>query len=195
MKYPLFHTQLCVMLVLSLSLFSCEEDPVGPVLGENLISLNLDSDNQDAPSLPANSYEAAVRFPASQMGQYAGDRLTEANFFIQTVPQSCELRIYVKSDNNAPDSLVYSANVRSALRANSWNKHTLTTPYSLTGEDVWITLSFAHTNEQRTVGCDQGPARTNGDWLLDAADNQWIPLSQRSPININWNIRGAIDPQ
>ena len=195
MKLPLFSVKIFLLLLLSAFLFSCEEDVVGPDLGENLVSLNHDGANQDAPSLPGNSYEAGVRFPASQMSQYAGDRLTEAHYFIQSVPQSCELRIYVRSAANTPDSLVYSANVRSALRANSWNKHTLSTPLDLSGEDLWIALSFAHANEQRTVGCDVGPARTNGDWLLDAADNQWIPLSQRSPININWNIRGAIDAQ
>lgn len=195
MKYSPLFLHIFGLIVLSFCLLSCEEDPVGPLLGEDIISLNVDGNNQDAPSLPANSYEAGVRFPASQMSQYVGDRLVEANFFIQSVPQTCVLNVYVRSDSNTPDSLVYSANVRSALRANIWNKHLLTTPYVLTGEDLWISLTFSHTNEQRTVGCDAGPARTNGDWLLDAADNQWIPLNQRSSININWNIRGGIDPQ
>lgn len=195
MKLPLLRAKIFFLLLLSVSLFSCKEEVVGPDLGANLISLNYDGANQDAPSLPGNTYEAGVRFPASQMSQYAGDRLAEAHFFIQSVPQSCELRIYIRSAANTPDSLVYSANVRSALRANSWNKHTLSTPLTLTGQDLWIAIRFAHNNEQRTLGCDAGPARTNGDWLLDAADNQWIPLSQRSPININWNIRGAIDSQ
>lgn len=186
---------LTVLAGICLFLFACESDPDGPVLPDNLISLNHDDDNVDAPSLPANSYEAGVRFPASQMNTYAGDRLMEANFYVEEIPSSCVLQVYVRSDSNTPDSLVYSANVQGELRAGQWNSHELSTPYELTGEDLWITLAFSHTGQQRTIGCDPGPAVTNGDWLLDAADDLWIPLSQRAALNINWNIRGAIERQ
>jgi hypothetical protein len=33
----------------------------------------------------------------------------------------------------------------------------------------------------------------NGDWLYATSDRAWTPLSQRSSISINWNIRAVVN--
>ncbi|NBC09496.1 MAG: hypothetical protein GVY26_20080, partial [Bacteroidetes bacterium] len=46
--------------------------------------------------------------------------------------------------------------------------------------------------QQQSIGCDAGPNQSNGDWLYDSNDSQWLPYTDRTPESINWNIRGEL---
>ena len=175
---------------------SCDNDTIAPSEPEidlNLIVLNHDGPNVNAPQLPAGTYEAAARFTPADLGIAVGGKLTEVHYFIQAPPETLEIRIYSGSQGNAPDKILYQRDLSRGIRGSAWNKHSLPTPLTLNQEDVWIALRFSHAVELRSLGCDPGPARSNGDWLFDAADASWQPLSQRAPIDINWNIRAAVD--
>lgn len=171
-----------------------EEVGPGPLIDPDLVVLHYDGDNQDAPFLPANTYEAAIRFAPSRLSPLAGSSLKEVHFFLQQLPKSLELRIYTSLGGIRPDSLVYSADIPNGLQANTWNRHILTTALPIPQKDLWVAVKFEQEVDARVLGCDIGPAVTNGDWLWDSSDNQWLPLSQRSPININWNLRAAVEP-
>jgi len=54
-------------------------------------------------------------------------------------------------------------------------------------------VAFTNAVSQPTVGCDPGPAVPDGDWLYSSADGQWMALSQRFRVSINWNIRGTVE--
>ena len=183
-------------LIVIFALFqACNDDEIGPSepdIDLELIVLNHDGPNVDAPQLPANTYEAAVRFTASDLGIAVGGKLQEVHYFIQAPPDELEVRIYT-GGTDTPGRLLYQQDVSRTIRASAWNQHTLPNPLTLNNDDLWIALRFRHRIDQRTLGCDPGPAVRDGDWLLDAADNSWLPLRQRAPISINWNIRAAVD--
>ena len=181
------------LIAIAVSLFtlsSCKEESNNPTF----ITLNLDGPNEDSPSLPPATYEAAVRFVSGSLQNYIDDRLVEVDFYVQEVPDACEVVIYRSNGGSEPFSTIHTANVISGLNANSWNTYVLTTPITISNEDIWIAIRFTHSNTARTIGCDPGPAVPNGDWLYDSNDTSWIPLSVRTPISINWNIRGIVDP-
>ncbi|MEZ4829940.1 MAG: hypothetical protein R3C61_27210 [Bacteroidia bacterium] len=150
--------------------------------------------NQDAPSLVAGNYEAAIRIPATDLSGLEGRKLTEIYYFIREKPSSCTVKVYKKSDSNAPAEQIYSTATTSEVKAGSWNKHILSTPVEITNDDLWISVKVGHTANTRSIGCDPGPAVENGDWLFDDSDNEWRPLSDRAAISINWNIRGVVAP-
>ncbi|MDX1909617.1 MAG: hypothetical protein SF053_21440 [Bacteroidia bacterium] len=183
--------------VLSMLLVTaCEDTQIlpEPVIDAPQRALKYDGSNVTAPQLPANSYEAAARFAGGSLG-FATGTLEDVYFYILDRPSSCTIKVYEGTADNAPDSLIYSAVVSSDVVANSWNRHTLTRDVKVGAKDLWIAVKFSHSLDQRTLGCDAGPAAADGDWLLDAADGQWIKLVNRtSLININWNIRGAVTP-
>ncbi len=176
----------------TLTFSACKKDPPE----DQLTELNVDGPNQSAPSLPGNTYEAAVRFLASRMAAFNGDQLKEVSFYIQDLPSNCELFIYKGSGFSTPDSVLYQVDLLSQINANAWNTHVLANPITINGEeDLWLSVKFSHPEEQRTMGCDPGPTVTNGDLTWDANDGQWATLSTRTggAININWNIRGYIE--
>jgi hypothetical protein len=180
-----------LILPLILLFAGCEGNDI-PSPPDGYSFLNYDGKNRDAPALPGNTYEGAARFPASRLIPNLGDTLEEVHFYIRDLPESCEVRIYSGEIAGAPDSLLYSADVSSQISAGSWNIHKLASPVPIEGPELWLAIRFSHTDEKRTLGCDPGPAVTNGDWLYDAGDGFWIPLSDRSQIDINWNIRGLV---
>lgn len=181
-----------------LLLFSTGCDPENisgePEILAPLVALNYDGRNQDAPNLPSGNFEAAIRIPSSDLSDLQGRKLIEVYYYIREIPSSCTIKVYKKSDSNAPVEQVYSTATTSELKANAWNKHILTSPVEITNDDLWLSVKVGHTQDTRSIGCDPGPAVENGDWLFDGSDNEWLPLSDRSQISINWNIRGVVEP-
>ncbi|TAE45103.1 MAG: hypothetical protein EAZ89_21365, partial [Bacteroidetes bacterium] len=188
-----------LLIVLGLMvLSSCKEENVlpEPQIEAPLVALNYDGRNVDAPILPnGNTFEAGIRIPASFMKDYPGGMLTEVYYYLKAVPTSCTVKIYKGTTaSGAPEALVYSAITSSDVIGNSWNRHILSTAVAAENKDLWIVIRFFGSSGAGTLGCDSGPAASDGDWLLDSDDNQWLKLSARSAININWNIRGVLEP-
>ncbi len=170
---------------LALFITSCGKDKDLDLL------LSYDGDNFSAPILDAGVHELGVLFPSSETNDYKDNQLIEVSWF--TGPQApirTEIIIYGPGSNNTPGTVLYTADVTSGLRLGDWNSHTLATPVTLTGEDLWIVVKVNHTISQQSVGCDSGPNVTNGDWLF-SADN-WSPFTTRTGESVNWNIRGVI---
>lgn len=182
------------LLLATFTISACKKNELrkDPVINDPFFALNHDDSNTDAPNLPANQYEGAVRFTASQMIQYQGKELIEVYYYIKDKPTACRIKVY-SSGTGDPDSLLYVATVTNEVIEKAWNHHLMTSPVELGSFDLWIAVEFSTNQEQRTLGCDRGPAINNGDWLWDSADGQWTPLSIRSSIDINWNIRGVVD--
>lgn len=187
------------LLTASICLFACGGEQLSPepVIEAPLVALNYDSSNQDAPSLAgATTYEGAIRIPKDDLGSAVNGTISEVYFYIQELPQSASLKIYSGSTGDTPATQIYAAVISSEIEADTWNTHTLRQAVSVPDDDIWISVTFAHTLDQRTLGCDVGPANPNGDWLYSNSTGEWTRLNTLSPaISINWNIRAAVMPQ
>lgn len=182
------------LVFVALAFFHCSEKKVATnpdTVSE--FTLHYDQDNLSSPSLVAGKYEASARFTNAQIGNLVGREVTEVHYYIADKPESCRVKIYGQQSANSPGSLLYAAEVTTETQAHKWNVHKLTQPVKLTSSDLWISLEFSHPARQATVGCDPGPAVKDGDWLYASSDNAWTPLSQRTSISINWNIRAVVD--
>ncbi|GAB4423719.1 MAG: hypothetical protein OHK0039_40440 [Bacteroidia bacterium] len=155
------------------------------------VALHRDAANLTAPSLNAGTYEAAVRFSAADLDTLIGRQLVGVYFYFREVPDETTVKIYRGTRGDSPDVLVYTGTASAA--AESWNYHSLATPVALQG-DLWIAVGIGHSDRRRVVGCDPGPAVTDGDWLYDEIDGLWRTLRTRAPgVDINWNIRGVVE--
>lgn len=157
--------------------------------------LRYDGPNVNAPLLPQGKYEAAARFLAKDLNTMADYKLTEVQFYIAQLPDSCTVNIYKGTVLEEPGELIYTKNVINTLDANDWHIHELDEDIPLFNDDIWLAISFHHNNAKGSLGCDLGRAEENGDWLYDAYDDLWTPLKLRTQgqIDINWNIRGRIE--
>lgn len=177
-----------LFLCLSLFIFSCKKD------SEPDAELKLDRGSNAAPFLLAGEYIAAVRFPTSELSDFQGRKLESIEYYLQNTPTQCEVRVYSGSNGNVPDNLIYSESVTVDMEANSWNVHTIPNAINIDGDDLWIGVRIVLSAEDATIGCDVGPAVTNGDWFLSDANNTWTTYRDfTSPqVSINWNIRGKL---
>jgi len=176
-------------LFLLIFVHACSDDN----LPAGLIELRYDAANFTAPSLPQGLYESAVMFPENFTGNDSGNKLAAVEYFIDETPETAALNIYIGGELE-PDSLIYTSGILSEINAGQFNTHDLNSTIELSGSDnIWVTIQYNQGNFKRTIGCDEGPAKTNGDWLFDAADGIFLPLSERSSTDINWNIRLIVD--
>jgi hypothetical protein len=161
--------------------------------GSGTLELHYDAENLTAPQLAAASSEAAARFPTTQTATIGAGRLVGVRFYVTNIPASCMVKIYGAGTASSPGGLLYSADVTGSLAANGWNTHTLSSPVPIPNGDLWISVAFTNAGPQSTIGCDPGPAVPDGDWLYASTDGSWIPLSGRTAIDINWNVRGIVE--
>ncbi len=156
-------------------------------------TLRFDGDNLSAPLLPADTYEAAARFPANLTASFVGQNLTEVSYFISEIPLQTTLRIYSGGTENVPGQMVYEATLTGTITQNAFNAHVLTTPLEITGEDLWCSIRFRLNRGLQAIGCDAGPRDINGDRMFQESTNEWTSFSQFSGgESINWNIRGVV---
>lgn len=183
MKYSLLFT----LLMVSLLSFSCEEDN----LSTNL--LNYDTENLSAPLIAPGEYQMAARFPVNELEEFQGRFLEEVQVYFENRPARAEIIIYGEGTNSTPGPVLYSEVVTADMRSNQWNTHMLSTPVEIQDEELWLAIMVRHRDPIGTVGCDAGPAASNGDLFLDDNGN-WTTLRTftNNAIDINWNIRGVL---
>jgi len=188
---------ICISLLLA-SLVACEGNGIdpAPVIEAPFVSLNHDGAVETAPTLPGGEYEAAARFDASEMVPYKDGKLVDVYFYVFNRPASATIKIYKGSNFDGPETVVYSAAVSSSVEANSWNRHTISNPVVIEDDDYWIAVKFGMTNQAQVIGCDEGPAHPDGDWLYRTLDANWNTFRTvtSQEASINWNIRGVIEP-
>ena len=179
-----------LFLALGLTFLACNNnDDDGPTT-EN--TLRYDGDNATGPLLAAGVHEAAARFPASVLSEFVGRNLSSISCFIGNVPQNIKVKVYAEGTFDQPGALLFSADITGSVAAPSWNEIPLSNPIEILDEDLWISVEVTHAQTQQSIGCDNGPADANGDWLFSDSDNDWIRYTQRTGESVNWNIRGTI---
>jgi len=156
-------------------------------------SLRYDGDNLTAPTLPADTYETAARFPASITNNFVGQQLTQVSYFVAETPLQTNLIIYSGGTSSAPGQVVYEATLTGTITQNAFNAHVLSTPLDITGEDLWLSIRFRLNRQVQAIGCDAGPGDVNGDWMYLESTNEWTTFNAFSGgESINWNIRGVV---
>lgn len=159
--------------------------------GEDVV-LKFDSGNVSSPLLPADTWEAAVRFPVTTTLDVTRGELTEIHYYVNDTPETCILKIYSQASVSQPGGLIYSANVLPEVTSPRWNTHYLSTPVRITGRDIWVSLQFRQNREMRTIGIDGGAGKLDGGRLYRKSDNSWSTLQAVSKLNANWNIRALV---
>lgn len=176
-------------LSLTLFVFSCEKD------SDLTADLIHDRGLNDAPFILPGEYILATRFTASDLNDYQGKKLEGVEYYLRSKPTQCEVRVYQGSNGDEPGDLIYSKSTTLEMESDSWNLHVIDDAIEVAGEDLWLAVRIVLSSEAATVGCDVGPAVTNGDWITSSVDDQWTTYRDfTSPeVSINWNIRGHVN--
>jgi len=148
--------------------------------------------NDDAIGLTnGGTFQVAASFPASMMGAYTGQALTQVIIYINHLPSPCVLKVYDQGTPTTPGSLLYSETLN--VTATSWNTITLATPVPISGNDIWVGYEVTHTSSTYPAGCDAGPAVVNGDWVYLSGAWQRLYDATSGQLNVNWNIAAVVE--
>ena len=171
--------------------FACDDDSDADAL-----LLSLDDDNLSAPFLDANTaHEAIVRFSSSLTASHTDKSIASVQAFLSTVPNSLTVNVYGAGTSSNPGTLLASKTVNtSSLRSNNtWYTFDLDDLVAITGDDIWVGVSVQHNERVGIIGCDPGPAVTDGDWYKIGSGNyQTFRNYTGNGVDINWNIRARM---
>ncbi len=138
--------------------------------------------------LTPGPWEAAAKFPAAMVNQYAGMELYQVRVFINDPDPADDLSIKVYGMNldYLPGTLMTEQAFNPLM--GDWNTITLDTPIPITGEDLWVACYVNQTTLTHPIGTDPGPAVYDGDWVSNGPGwGHLAPTNDR-----NWNIEGIL---
>lgn len=185
-------TSILALLMAILILPACSDDDNNPApSGDGILS--YDGPNSTGPNLDPGVYQAAAMFPSSLTVPLIGKNLTKVSWFMGNRPARVLVKVYGEGSNAQPGVKLYEADVTNTVASVAWTTHTLTSPIEITGDDIWVSIEFEHSTTMQSMGCDDGPAQNNGDWLFQSSDAQWLTFRDRTNENINWNIRATTE--
>jgi len=166
----------------------CSDDDPQPS-GSNI--LNYDGPNDTAPTLASGFYEFSVRFTDRELSSSVGKSITEVSFYMYDVLPRVTVAFSPDLTIAEPAEIQYSEDM-TGLTPNAWNTLQLQTPYPIDGSPIWIGIQVDLPQAMQTVGCDAGPAKSNGDWLYSDNPPTWNTFRALNNVSVNWNIRATI---
>ena len=187
MKYVLPFALLCATLFLT----ACQSDDDATPFSDGYF--HYDGSNNTAPNLDPGEHEAATRFTANMLADFKGQHIKEIEYFMAFPPAATQIKIYSSNGGNVPTNLLYTANVSNGITETSWNTHTVTRDIIIGEEDIWVSVALSHDIRMQSIGCDSGPANSDGNWLFQSVDGEWKTYQARTNESINWNIRMQLE--
>jgi hypothetical protein len=173
-----------------LTVFACSDDQ--EVSGVDV--LNYDGENSASPNLPPGEFGFAARFPSLITRNAEGRTIKSISFYLYERPESLVLRMANDETSRLPGTPFYSQDLSGGLAEFGWNTIDLDQAVTIDGQSLWVILEFTISGgPSQVIGCDQGPANANGDWLYDEADGNWERFEVRLGESVNWNIRVLLD--
>ncbi len=149
-----------------------------------------DGINNDAIGLTAGgTFQVAAYWPASSMGQYAGMELTSIEIYINDAPTAAVMKIYDQGSATVPGALLHEQTM--SVNALMWNDIVLTSPVTISGNDIWIGYEVTHDVGVYAPGTDAGPAVAGFGDMISLDGVAFEPMSALG-LNYNWNIAATL---
>ncbi|MBE0638748.1 MAG: choice-of-anchor J domain-containing protein [Bacteroidales bacterium] len=156
----------------------------------NTFVLNYDGPNSTSIGLTGGgTFYTAVRFPSEMLAPFTGATITSVDVYINQLPTSSYLMIWGPGTTTSPGTMLQQQQLQGV--ASSWNTLTLTSPYLIDGNDLWIGFLHNQSAGLFPAGVDAGPAKPNGDFL-SSNGSVWNRLSDYG-FSANWNIRANVE--
>ncbi len=144
-------------------------------------------------SSSANTYEMAIRLPASAYAETAmGKRLFSVNYFVNEDYQSADhnyiFRIYGQGINNQPGELLAEQTI-SSTTSNGWLVAVFNDPIYLTGQTLWATVEIKQAARENPLSMDDGKyeEESDGNWL-STNGKDFVHCYNRGEVEGAWMI-------
>lgn len=151
------------------------------------VILNYDGNNATGIGFTNGAqWRAAVRFPASMVGQYNGMMLTQLQIYINEPANAHKIMVWDMGSITlpGPGQLVLE---QAFNPLPGWNNVNLTTPVFVTGRDLWVGYWMDQPAGLFPAGADNGPQHPDGAWVSSGPGWSLLTLPR------NWNIRAKLE--
>ncbi len=135
-----------------------------------------------------------VSFPATMMGPYTGNFINQVQLGLTQLANiaSVEVRIYEDTNGVAAGTAIPLASqvVNVANLVDGWNNIFLTTPYTITGNQVFVGYWIHQTNGFPCSATNNTLVDPDGGWIVDPTG--WGTLHGYG-LDYNWQIKAVVD--
>lgn len=185
---------LYAFLLIGLFVYTGCQDDDDSFFGE--VALRHDGANVTGPFLPAGIHEFLVRFDADEMADYDGRTLDRIEFFLGEIPASIAVFVLEGTEPDFASTVLYAQDISNRVNSTGWITHRPAELIQVNGDrDLWFSIQVELLQEQRSIGCDEGPSEIGGDLLLREFDNAIVSFGDITSESVNWNIRGYLAPE
>ncbi|MBE0639921.1 MAG: T9SS type A sorting domain-containing protein [Bacteroidales bacterium] len=139
------------------------------------------------------TFTAAIKFPATTMGQFSGMKLSQVEIFIFHVPTTCVLKIWGPGTASSPGTLLHQEQFFPSQA--SWHVIDIPVLIGITGEELWVGYEIIHTPGLAPSGVGPGPAAAGFGDLFSFDGLEFESLLNSSGLNFNWNIAAILETQ
>lgn len=128
----------------------------------------------------------AVLFLPSIQADYIGTELTSIEFYMADVALDLQVKCWAMGSTTVPGpgEEIYSANFNPTV--GMWNTYELTEPILITGEPIYVGVSYFQPAGVFAFGSDIGPRMPGVNW--SSTGPGWSEFS----LDRNWNIKGNV---
>jgi|GEM_PF-5050736 len=135
-----------------------------------------------------------VSFPASMMGTYTGDLINQVQLGLTQIANiaSVEVRIYEDTNGVAAGTAtpLTSETVNVANLVDGWNNIFLSSPYTITGNQIFVGYWIHQTAGYTCDVSDNALVDPDGGWVVDPSG--WGTLHGYG-LDYNWQIKAVVD--
>jgi hypothetical protein len=115
--------------------------------------------------------------------------LTSIEIYINDAPTSAVMKIYDQGSATVPGALLHEQTL--SVNALMWNDIVLTSPVTISGNDLWIGYEVTHDVGVYAPGTDIGPAVAGYGDMISLDGVTFEPMSALG-LDYNWNIAATL---
>ena len=135
-----------------------------------------------------------VSFPASMMGAYTGDLINQVQLGLTQIANiaSVEVRIYEDTTGVAAGiaTPLTSETVNVANLVDGWNNIFLSTPYTITGNQIFVGYWIHQTAGYTCDASNNTLVDPDGGWIVNPSG--WTTLHANG-LDYNWQVKAVVD--
>lgn len=139
-------------------------------------------------------YKVCIGFTKDQISPFAGNQIKNVRFGLVQVDDMSEVHLWIGSSRDQKD--LYTQNINNLKTG--WNEIELTTPYTLTEDDIFVGIEYKTQNRNYPISCVSTGKEKGSSYFYGPYNNgesTWLETWESQSLSLQCLIEGDKLPQ